>query len=333
MLRSEEERSRLVKKIANLTSSDFEAVALEVFRYQSRYNAIYRKYLNALNKQRSDVQGLTDIPFLPIELFKGHTIKTGLWPERTYFTSSGTTGQQTSKHYVRDLAWYRRHARRGFSTFYGEVADYCILALLPSYLERSGSSLVFMVNEFIKASKWPQSGFFLDDHDELVCRLKDSTARNLPTLLLGVSFALLDLAEKYSMDLRGCIIMETGGMKGRRKEIIRQEMHYTLSKAFNVSTIHSEYGMTELLSQAYSQAGGVFYPSPTMRILVRDMTDPFHWMPTGRTGAINVVDLANLDTISFIATDDLGRRYDDLGFEVLGRLDNSDLRGCNMLVS
>lgn len=327
-------RAQLVKAIPSVKDANFEALALAIFQYQYAKNPIYQKYCDLLNIQPKSVAKFTQIPFLPIQFFKNHTIKSGNWEEETIFRSSGTTGSTTSQHYIRDIAFYQQITKRGFEFYYGDLNDICILALLPSYLERNDSSLVAMTDYLIRESKHPQSGFFLDDMQALVARLKDCQAKGIRTLLLGVSFALLDLAEQYPMDLSELIIMETGGMKGRRKELTRKELHDALKTAFNVKKIHSEYGMTELLSQGY-QIGyqqDMYFPTGTMRVFTRDITDPLKLIRNGRMGAINVMDLANIDTCSFIATEDIGKAHRDYTFSILGRLDASDLRGCNLLV-
>ncbi len=326
------ERTALLQKIRRLSPPDFEAVALAVFRYQSKHCPIYREYLQIINKQADSILGLQNIPFLPIQLFKTRQIRSGAWKQETLFTSSGTTGAIPSRHAVRSLSWYDEVTFRGFQQFYGRVRDYCILALLPSYLERSSSSLVYMARSFIQTSKYAESGFFLRDYESLIRRLEWCRAQQIPTILLGVSFALLDLAEQYPMNLEGITIMETGGMKGRRKEMTREELHRCLQEAFQVKSIHSEYGMTELLSQGYSQGHGIFQPAPTMRIMVREVTDPYTTVPSGSRGVLNIIDLANIDTISFIGTEDLGRSWTNGTFEVLGRLDQSDVRGCNLML-
>jgi len=320
------------EKIEAVDAESFEATALEVFQLQARENPLYREFLRLTNRPPEEVKSLADIPFLPIRFFKTHDIQTGRWRPQLTFTSSGTTSKNTSRHLLRDLSWYERCARRGFAHFYGDPQDYCLLALLPAYLERRGSSLVYMVDFFIRQSRDPRSGFFLNNIRELLKVLQSCQKEGTPTLLLGVSFALLDLAEQWRPNLQGVIVMETGGMKGRRREMTREELHAQLIPAFKVAHIHSEYGMTELLSQAYSQGGGLFYPAPTMRVQTRDITDPFSVQRPGRSGALNIIDLANIDTISFIATDDLGRVYADGGFEVLGRMDGSDVRGCNLML-
>ena len=325
-------RDQLAERIRTLRPENFAEVALAVFRYQAAHNVIYARYLNLLRVQPQDVLRLTDIPCLPIALFKTQSVQSGTWTPVRTFTSSGTTGGTTSHHPLRSEAWYRQGARQTFERQYGPLRGRAVLALLPAYLERTGSSLVFMAQDFIEQSAHPASGFFLDDLPELARRLGELQKAGTPTLLLGVSFALLDLAERYPMPLGDTIIMETGGMKGRRRELTREELHTTLAVAFGVTDIHSEYGMTELLSQAYAPSRGRFLPAPTLRVLPRDVTDPFAQPDYGRTAALNLIDLANLDTISFIASDDLGRVYADGSFEVLGRMDFSDMRGCNLLV-
>ena len=324
-------RRQLLKKIENIHLEDFDSLTMDVFKYQAQYNVLYKEYLSLLNCQVSSILDPSQIPFLPISFFKTHEIKTGSWNSDQTFTSSGTTGTLTSRHHLLDLNFYLVNAKKGFEFFYRPVKELAVLALLPSYLERQGSSLVAMADYFIQLSQYEQSGFFLNNVEELLEVLSDCMAKNIPTLLLGVSFALLDLAENYPQDLKNTIIMETGGMKGRRKEITREELHKTLKDAFNAASIHSEYGMTELLSQGYSKGHGFFYPCPTMKVLTREITDPLSIQQRGKTGVINIIDLANIDSISFIATDDLGKVYEDDSFEILGRLDASDMRGCNLL--
>lgn len=324
-------RSELLRKIEQLPNTNFEAIALDVFRFQAQYNPLYQQYLRLIGCEPSSVLHLSSIPFLPISFFKTHSIKTGDWSAVLDFSSSGTTQSITSHHLLRDQAWYWKNARKGFEKFYGPISDYCVLALLPSYLERTGSSLVFMAEDFIQQSKYTESGFFLNEVADLLHRLEYCQREGIPTLLIGVSFALLDIAENYPLPLGNTIVMETGGMKGRREELTREALHHYLKKAFLVEKIHSEYGMTELLSQAYSKGDGIFYPSDTMRIFTREITDPFQ-MIKGQVGAISIIDLANIDTVSFIATDDLGRIFSDNSFEIQGRLDASDIRGCNLMV-
>lgn len=327
------ERQLLLPELSKLKDEpqEFEALALKIFRYQARNNSLYRRFLELLRRDPEMISSIAEIPFLPISFFKSHAIKTGDWQETTAFTSSGTTGQITSRHLVRDQDFYVENTVEGFRPFYGDPADWVIFALLPSYLERSGSSLVVMADHFIQMSQHPESGFFLDNMKELATLLQHRTKSN-PVLLLGVSFALLDLAEQFPMDLTGVTIMETGGMKGRRKEITRSELHQTLQNAFEVPAIHSEYGMTELFSQAYNKGGNLFTPAHTMKVLTTEINDPFCPTLPGRTGSLNIIDLANLDTCSFIATEDIGRVYNDGCFEVLGRLDVAEMRGCNLMV-
>jgi len=329
---SESLRRDLIAHIARVEAASFEATALAVFRYQAVHNPLYAEFIQLLGIHPEKITRLANIPFLPIQLFKIHDIQTGTWSPEAVFSSSGTTGQTRSRHFVRHLAWYQACAKQGFEYFYGPVENYCILALLPSYLERSGSSLVAMADYFIRLSRHEQSGFFLYDHEALLERLTWCRQHNIPTLLIGVSFALLDLAEAHPADLGATIIMETGGMKGRREELTREVLHEKLKTAFSARYIHSEYGMTELMSQAYSKGDGLFQPSPTLRVVIRETSDPFSIERPGRPGAINLVDLANLDTLSFIATDDLGRGYADHSFEVLGRLDYSEVRGCTLMI-
>lgn len=325
-------RSQLLEQITNIRPQQFDPIALNVFRYQARHNPIYAEYLDLLRINPTQVTAATDIPHLPIALFKTHELKSGNWtPERT-FTSSGTTGSTTSHHHLRNERFYRDHTVSSFERQYGSLKGRAVFALLPSYLERTGSSLVVMAEEFIQRSCHPNSGFFLNDLAGLAEALQRNRDNHLPPLLIGVSFALLDLAEQYPQNLGSTIVMETGGMKGRRRELTRTELHQQLSQAFGLYRIHSEYGMTELLSQAYAPRDGRFHPAATLRASTRQVTDPFSPAGVGRTGVLNLIDLANLDTISFIATDDLGRVYDDGSFEVLGRLDASDVRGCNLLV-
>lgn len=325
--------SFLKNTIFNLTAHvNFEQTAIELFRYQAAHNSIYSEFVSALGIQPDRVASLNAIPFLPIQFFKSHAIKTGNWQAEEIFLSSGTTGTIPSKHHVKDLTIYEESFLRGFEMFYGKPSAYCVLALLPAYLERKGSSLVYMANALITKSGHPQSGFYLSNYEALMRTLHELAAKNTPTLLLGVSFALLDIAEKMT-ELRhnNLIVMETGGMKGRRKEIIRAELHQQLMAGFGVSEIHSEYGMTELLSQAYAMAEGVFKTPPWMKVLVRDTTDPLAIIGNGGTGGLNIIDLANMHSCSFIATEDLGRTHNDGTFEVLGRYDQSDIRGCNLM--
>jgi phenylacetate-coenzyme A ligase PaaK-like adenylate-forming protein len=321
------------QKIFNISSEDeFLACALQVFQHQFENNRVYRSFCDLLYIHPSDVRNLEEIPFLPIQFFKSHEILSSMDEVQETFTSSGTTGSTTSKHLITDLSWYEESYWKGFRHFYGDVEDYTILALLPNYLEREGSSLIYMVHDLIQKSKKPNSGFYLNNTDELAQKVKELDANGEKVLLIGVSFALLDLIEQEQFQLQHTIVMETGGMKGRRKELTRMELHRILEAGFGVSEIHSEYGMTELLSQAYSKGKGVFESPPWMKIMTRDPEDALTILETQKTGGINVIDLANYHSCSFIATQDLGKVYLDGSFEVLGRFDHSDIRGCNLMV-
>ncbi|RMG76761.1 MAG: acyl transferase [Bacteroidetes bacterium] len=311
---------------------DFNRVAIKVFLYQKNNNPVYQTYLSHLGKQSLIPEHYSQIPFLPVEFFKTHIVKSFTGPEEILFTSSGTTGSATSKHFIKKTSLYENAFLKGFEMFYGNPAEYCFLALLPSYLERQGSSLVYMAQKLMKASNHPLNGFYLNDFEKLHNTLTLLENRQQKTILLGVSFALLDFAEKYALPLKHTIVMETGGMKGRRKEITRAELHAVLSKSFGIKDIHSEYGMTELLSQAYSKTKGRFYAPPWMKVLIRDITDPFALVETGKSGGVNIIDLANLYSCSFIATQDIGRLLPNNSFEILGRFDFSDVRGCNLMV-
>ncbi len=322
----------LEKEIFNIKSSeDFERLSLEVFRFQYENVAVYRKFCNLLNTKISEVQSFEQIPFLPIQFFKSHKIMVENLTEETIFTSSGTTGSITSKHFISDLKLYETSFLNAFKRQYGEPNNYAILALLPSYLERDGSSLIYMVENLKAASKNPDSGFYLYETEALIEKLGELEKSNQKTLLIGVSYALLDLIEMKNFQLKNTIVMETGGMKGRRKEMIKEELHEILKRGFGVEKIHSEYGMTELLSQAYSTGDGIFNCPPWMKILTRDTEDALTYTHE-KTGGINVIDLANLNSCSFIATQDLGKTYKDGSFEIIGRFDSSDIRGCNLMV-
>ncbi len=311
---------------------DFNSMALEVFRYQYGHNAVYRKYADYLGCNPNRVGHHLQIPFLPIDFFKTHTVVSGNDTPEVTFTSSGTTGMRFSKHLVTDLSVYEKSFAKGFNLFFGSPSQYVILALLPSYLERNGSSLVYMAEKLITKSGFSESGFYLDEYEQLRNVLTRLKTEKKKTILLGVTYALLDLAEQFPMYFPGLIVMETGGMKGRRKEIVRQELHQKLTAAFGVEKIYSEYGMTELLSQAYSKGDGLFATPPWMKVLIRDTNDPFTYMPENRSGGVNVIDLANINSCSFIETKDLGKIHPNGRFEILGRFDNSDVRGCNLLV-
>lgn len=323
-------------KIFSVTEADFEALALKIFRFQYANNSIYNSFVDALQIKPEHVNSVTKIPFLPISFFKSHNVVSSEFEPEAIFESSGTTQLVKSKHFVKSVNLYSQSFLLGFEKFYGPITNYCILGLLPSYLEQKSSSLVFMTNELIQKSNHPHSGFYLNEFDLLAKTLIKLEEAMQKTLLIGVTFALLDFAKEYSIPLKYTIVMETGGMKGRLEEITRQEVHHRLKKSFQSETIHSEYGMTELLSQAYSQGNGIFKTPPWMQLFLREKEDPLtiqkRELGKPRTGAINIIDLANVYSCSFIATDDLGKIYDDDSFEMLGRLDSSELRGCNQLV-
>jgi phenylacetate-coenzyme A ligase PaaK-like adenylate-forming protein len=310
----------------------FDKIALKVFRFQYENNLVYREFCDFLKTDVQKVKSIQQIPFLPIQFFKSHSVVSNTNPIQASFTSSGTTGMSTSKHSVTDISIYEESYRKGFSQFYGNIEDYVVLALLPSYLEREGSSLIHMVDDLIQLSNQAESGFYLHNYDELIEKLIQLDQAGQNVILIGVTYALLDLIEKHTFQLENTIIMETGGMKGKRKEMIREELHQQLCEGFGVNTIHSEYGMTELLSQAYSLGEGIFECPSWMQILVRDTEDALSYVREGKTGGINVIDLANINSCSFIATQDLGKKYPNGSFEVLGRFDHSDIRGCNLMV-
>ncbi|MEO0571452.1 MAG: acyl transferase [Bacteroidota bacterium] len=311
---------------------EFHEKALQIFRYQYHGNRVYRTFCDHLSTTPNKVSDLEDIPFLPIEFFKSKKIVVGNSNPEITFMSSGTTGAATSKHHVLDLPLYEESFLRAFELFYGPITDYCILALLPSYLERKGSSLIYMADTLIKTSNHPKSGFYLANLNDLKNQLISLQDDKKKVLLIGVSFALLDLAQIIDFPLKNTIVMETGGMKGRRKEMIRSELHSVLKAAFGLAYIHSEYGMTELLSQAYSNGKGIFNCPPWMNILIRDTEDPLSYQTFHKTGGINIIDLANVHSCSFIATQDLGKRFPNGSFEVMGRFDHADVRGCNLMV-
>jgi phenylacetate-coenzyme A ligase PaaK-like adenylate-forming protein len=315
-----------------LKNTYFEKRALEVFQYQSSHVSVYKEYIRLLHIDPKRVTTLDQIPFLPIQLFKSHTIISQQQNPEIIFTSSGTTGVVSSQHYIADISLYEESFRDAFELFYGDIKEWCILALLPSYLERESSSLVYMINDLMRLSNQPESGFYLYNLEELSDQLQLLEQQKRKTLLIGVTYALVDLAEQFPQKLSNTTILETGGMKGRRKEMVREELHMLLCDAFHISAVHSEYGMTELLSQAYSKGDGLFRCPPWMRIQIREMNDPFAKAGVEKTGGINIIDLANLYSCSFIATSDLGKLHKDGSFEVLGRFDNSDIRGCNLMV-
>lgn len=314
------------------SKKEFEKITLKVFRYQYENNKVYQAFCNHLGKNTSNVKQINAIPFLPIQFFKSEAIVSNFEQAQAIFTSSGTSGTTTSQHFVTDISIYENSYTLAFTQFYGNIQEYCVLALLPSYLEREGSSLIYMVNDLIAKSNHKDSGFYLKNIEQLANKIIELENEGQNVLLIGVTYALLDLIEYKKFNLKNSIIMETGGMKGKRKEIIREELHQTLCEGFGVNTIHSEYGMTELLSQAYSLGNGIFECPLWMDILIRDTEDALQYVENGKTGGINVIDLANINSCSFIATQDLGKKHQNMSFEVLGRFDNSDIRGCNLMV-
>jgi hypothetical protein len=322
------------QQVFSISNNDqFDTVALQAFKYQAKNCSVYADFIAGLRLDSASVNNISEIPFLPIQFFKSHSILSAADDVQVTFTSSGTTGIITSSHHVTDVSWYEESFRKAFDLFYGDISNYTVLALLPAYLERPGSSLIYMAQDLISQSNNADSGFYLYNHADLYAQLSRQQQANKPTLLIGVTFALLDFVEQYQLNFPELIVMETGGMKGRRKEMIREELHDTLCKGFGVNAIHSEYGMTELLSQAYSKGDGIFNCPPWMRIITRDTNDPLTLTIRGKTGGINVIDLANINSCSFIATQDLGKLYDDGSFEILGRFDNADIRGCNLLIA
>ena len=310
----------------------FNKLALDIFNHQFKNNKVYRSFCDLLYRHPSDVKTIEEIPFLPIQFFKSHQVLSSTENIQTTFSSSGTTGSFTSKHHVTHLEIYKQSFTKGFQQFYGNIEDYVVLALLPSYLEREGSSLIYMVNDMISESGHNESGFYLNNFSELKDTLIRLDSAEKKVLLIGVSFALLDLVETYQFHLKNTIVMETGGMKGKRKELIREELHKQLKNGFGVENIHSEYGMTELLSQAYSKGNGVFNCPNWMKVLTRDTEDALSINTFEKAGGNNIIDLANINSCSFIATQDLGFVNRDGAFEIVGRFDNSDIRGCNLMV-
>ncbi|MBS1669191.1 MAG: acyl transferase [Bacteroidetes bacterium] len=323
--------SEIGQKLFAIDKNGFDELALEVFRFQYQFNKLYASYVDTLSVHVENVRKLTDIPFLPIRFFKTQEIKTTSFEAEAIFESSGTTQTVNSKHHVKELALYTQSFTKGFEKYYGSIENWCIIGLLPSYLERKNSSLVSMVDYLVKKSPDPRSGFYLYEHERLYQLLKQLESEGRQTLLIGVTFALLDFAEQFPIRLNHTTVMETGGMKGRRKELAREEAQAILKKQFNIPFVHAEYGMTELLSQAYSKGGGLFEPVPWMKMLLRKEDDPFDVQENG-AGIMNVIDLANLYSCSFIATDDVGQIYRDGSFEISGRVDNSDIRGCSLLI-
>src|SRR5689334_8696104 len=337
--------------IFNVNEGNFQDLALEIFRFQHQHNSIYRTYVDMLRFNPQKINEVRDIPFLPIQFFKTHRVLTTDFTPVHEFQSSGTTQTINSHHFVKDTELYRQSFTKTFELFYGPAGEWCIIGLLPSYLERKNSSLVFMVDDLIRQSGHERSGFYLSEYGKLHDTLKDLEEKKQKTLLIGVTFALLDFAQEYSLPLKYVTVMETGGMKGRREEMVRHELHELLRNKFHVDAIHSEYGMTELLSQAYSTADGIFYCPPWMKVFVRDEEDPLEIQSAegsrqlklestltiddsrrSTKGVINVIDLANVHSCSFIATDDAGKLYNDGGFEVIGRIDSSDIRGCSLMM-
>lgn len=319
------------ENIITITPSGFADAAIQLFNYQHTHNIVYRQFCDALRVRAEEVQTITQIPYLPISFFKSHRIQTDIWDkEELLFESSGTTGEITSKHYVKEAAVYERSLMHGFTLQYGSLSDYAILALLPSYLERKNASLVYMAQQLMIASGHTDNGFYINEWDVLQARLQQLIAQGQKVILLGVTFALLDFAEHYPMNLRNVIVMETGGMKGRREEWTRAQVHDYLKQQWQLNAVHSEYGMTELLSQAYAKADGIYTPTNTMKVLIRDVNDPLDVTSSG-TGCINIIDLANINSCAFIATEDIGKVYEDGTFEVMGRMDHSALRGCSLM--
>ena len=329
-----DQSQNLYSKIFNISERNFDQVALEIFKYQSKNNLIYKKYLKLLGVNVNGVKYIREIPFIPIDFFKDFKVTSGNWEPETTFLSSGTSGQQRSKHHIRNLLFYKNVSLRIFNQYYGDPKQYHIFALLPSYNNvLQNSSLIQMVKFLIDASGSDLSGFYFDDFENLKENIQFAKSLKGRVILLGVSFALLDFGEKLPINLDNSIIIETGGMKGQRREITRNELHNKLKSSFNVKKVHSEYGMTELLSQAYSKENGKFYTPQWMKIVIRDIYDPYNTVTFGKTGGLNIIDLANIDSCSFIETQDMGVLHTKQYFEVIGRLDNSEIRGCNLLIS
>ncbi len=326
------------QEIFKVNNAAFEALALQIFLWQYQKNNIYQQFCNALHIIPQEVTSIEQIPFLPIQFFKSKEIFTTVFKPAITFESSGTTGSINSRHEVKDILIYEKSFKKTFNLFYGDITKYCVIGLLPSYLERGNSSLVYMVNELIKNSGSEKSGFYLQDYEKLNRTLLQNEAAGIPTLLIGVTYALLDFSEKFPVYLKHTIVMETGGMKGRRQELTREEVHTQLKKYLGITKVHSEYGMTELLSQAYSNGDGIFKCPPWMKILTRAEDDPFNVVSSKQAGGkwaaglLNIIDLANMYSCAFIATDDVGKLFADGSFEVMGRLDNSDMRGCGLML-
>jgi phenylacetate-coenzyme A ligase PaaK-like adenylate-forming protein len=314
-------------------TENFAEKTLQLFRFQAENNKVYSSYLKHLNVNPAQVDTIPKIPFLPIDFFKHHQVISTTQPHQKIFESSGTTQALTSKHFVTDVPFYLNNCEEIFKLRYGPLEDYIFFALLPSYLERDTSSLVYMVKHFIERSKSLFSGFYLHNTSEMLGNIRQARAAGKKIMLIGVTFALLDLAEEFAEDLSDIILMETGGMKGRRKELLREEVHAILAERLNCRKIHSEYGMTELLSQAYAPEGGIFFTPPWMKLILRDPNDPFDFSVSRTSGGVNIIDLANVDSCAFIETSDLGSYQSGGGIKILGRMDNSDIRGCNLLIA
>ena len=320
----------IVNNIFSVEDHEFSGLALRIFQFQYHSNTVYKTWVDTLGIDPSTIKSINEIPYLPVSFFKSHEVVATALPAEQIFTSSGTSQSITSKHIVTDLSIYEQSFYKGFEHFYGPVTDWCIIGLLPSYLERQGSSLVYMVDHLIKASHCEDSGFYLYNFEKLALLIKQQEARKQKTMIIGVTFALLDFAQAYPMHLQYTTIVETGGMKGRKREMIREEVHQVLKENFELKNIHSEYGMTELLSQAYSKGNGIFNTVPWMKVFTRDEDDPLQLHDAGK-GLLNIIDLANINSCSFIATDDVALIYEDNSFEVMGRMDASDVRGCSLL--
>jgi phenylacetate-coenzyme A ligase PaaK-like adenylate-forming protein len=322
------------KEIFSVDDRSFEPLALSIFRYQSVYNPVYSKFIDLLGVDRDRIESLQQVPFMPVSFFKSNRVVSGGSEPETIFTSSGTTGVSTSSHYVLSRVLYEESFLRGFTHFYGDPAKYVILALLPSYMEREGSSLVYMADRLIRETGHPVSGFYLNNYGDLIATIEKLKGSDRKILLLGVTWALLKLAENNRPDLSAAVVMETGGMKGMGREMVREELHSVLNGAFGTASIHSEYGMTELLSQAYSHGEGLFHCPPWMKMMAGDINDPRSLTAEpGSSGTANIIDLANFWSCSFISTSDLCRLHGDGKFEITGRYDNSDIRGCNLLIA
>jgi hypothetical protein len=321
------------KQVLELKKESFDKLALQIFKFQAENNFIYKNYLKFLSKDYTQISRISQIPFLPIEFFKHHRIVSSNWQSQKTFLSSGTTDNNRSSHEIQDIQFYHQLSSSIFEQNYSKISNTAILALLPSYLEQGQSSLVEMVSHFIKSSENEHSGFYLNNDDQLIEKIKILKSKYKNIVIFGVTYALLDLVEKQNLDFSNITLIETGGMKGRREELSKKEVHQILKAKLNLEIIHSEYGMTELLSQAYSKKDGIFEPPNSMKILIRDLNDPFSYLEHGKSGGVNIIDLANIHSCAFIETKDIGLKIDTNNFKILGRFDNSDLRGCNLLVN